>query len=261
MSSVFEELGHERTPLGDLSLRRRRIASLDRDVYEIKLGDEFLMSSLFTESETVLGTAGVAAVADGGRAPEDGREAPGERSDRFEQGDRIDVVVGGLGLGYTAAAVLDSPRVRSLLVVELFAAVIEWHQRGLVPMGRRVSGDPRCRIVEGDFFPLGMSKAGFDPDTPGRRFDAILVDIDHTPNRLLDSANARFYEHAGLAAVRAHLAERGVLGVWSDHPPDPAFTERLDSALADAEALPVVVDNPLRDETYTQSVYLARRAR
>src|ERR1700738_4694265 len=107
MSLQFEELDYRPTPIGALTLRRRRELSLGIDVYEIKLGDEFLMSSLFTVSETALARLGL-----------------GELS-----GTSFDFVVGGLGLGYTARTVLEDARVRSLIVVDALSEVIEWHAR------------------------------------------------------------------------------------------------------------------------------------
>lgn len=157
MSVYFEELDFRPTPMGALSLRRRRQLSTGIDVYEIKLGDEFLMSSLFTVAEIALARLGLAAL---------------QRTD-------LDVAVGGLGLGYTAQAVLEDPRVRSLIVVDALAEVIEWHERGLLPLGEQLTADPRCRLVHGDFF--AMSASTLDPQAPGRRFDAVLVDIDHSP--------------------------------------------------------------------------------
>ena len=88
------------------------------DIYEIKLGDEFLMSSRFTVAEIELARLGLAAL---GRAD-------------------LDVVVGGLGLGYTAQAVLENPSVRSLIVVDALAEVIEWHEQGLLPLGQAADG-------------------------------------------------------------------------------------------------------------------------
>src|ERR1700754_4128218 len=155
MSLYFEELDFRPTPMGALSLRRRRQLSTGIDVYEIKLGDEFLMSSLFTVAEIALARLGLAAL---------------QRAD-------LDVIVGGLGLGYTAQAVLEDPRVRSLIVVDALGEVIEWHQQGLLPLGRELTGDPRCRLVHADFFALSESSEGFDAGAPGRRFDAVLVDI------------------------------------------------------------------------------------
>src|SRR6187549_2321794 len=92
MSVNFEELDFRPTPMGVLSLRRRRLPGTDIDIYEIKLGDEYLMSSRFTVAEIDLARLGLAALS---------RE-------------NLDVVVGGLGLGYTAQAALENPGVRSL---------------------------------------------------------------------------------------------------------------------------------------------------
>jgi hypothetical protein len=62
MAAMFEELDFRPTPMGDLSLRRRRVLSLGTQVYEVKLGDEFLMSSMFTVGEQALSELGLAAV-------------------------------------------------------------------------------------------------------------------------------------------------------------------------------------------------------
>src|SRR5476651_405395 len=94
--ALFEELDYQETPIGGLSLRRRRELTLGIDVFEIKLGDDFLMSSLFTASEIALAQLGLTELS----------------------GDHLDVVVGGLGLGYTAQSVLEHKQVASLVVVE-----------------------------------------------------------------------------------------------------------------------------------------------
>ena len=235
MSIFFEELAYRNTAIGVVSLRRRRELRLDRDVLEIKLDDEFLMSSLFTASEVALARLGVAALTGAGR----------------------DVVVGGLGLGYTANAVLEHADVSSLLVVEMLDAVIEWHREGLLPLGAGLTADTRCRIVHGDFFALAASAEGFDPQAPGRRFDAILVDIDHSPVALLDPRSTPFYEPAGLRQLATHLKPGGVFGLWSNDAPDGAFTARLSEVFAQAWAEPVTFDNPLQNRPFTQTVYLA----
>ncbi|MEQ8394753.1 spermidine synthase [Thalassobaculum sp.] len=236
MRPTFEELDYRPTPIGALSLRRRHDLRLGEDVLEIKLGDAFLMSSRFTASEIALARLGLAEVS---------AAAP-------------DVVVGGLGLGYTAAAVLEDARVASLLVVDMLEPVIDWHRTGLLPLGSTLTGDDRCRLVCADFFALAASADGFDPDRPGRPMDAILVDIDHAPGDLLDSGSAGFYTPDGLAALARHLKPGGVFGLWSNEAPDPAFTDRLSGAFANARAEPVVFDNPYLGDTVTQTVYLAR---
>src|SRR6187401_1297178 len=113
--SDFEELDYRSTALGELSLRRRRMLSLEgREVYEVKLGDEFLMSSLFHEGEIALATLGLAGLGKSRLPGAVDRNAPLDA--RLDA--HLDVVVGGLGLGYTAAAALDYPGVRSVLVIE-----------------------------------------------------------------------------------------------------------------------------------------------
>jgi spermidine synthase len=234
--ALFEELDFRPTPIGALSLRRRRNLKLDVDVFEILLGDEHLMSSLFTASEIALAELGLAAV----------------------PGDRLDVVVGGLGLGYTAKAALEHESVASLVVVEMLEPVIDWHRQGLLPLGTEVVGNPRCRIVHDDFFALAASGTGFDPEMPGRRFDAILVDIDHTPVALLDPRSAAFYTQEGLRIFARHLKPGGIFGLWSDDDRDSEFVDRLDDVFASAWSQSVTFQNPLQDRSFTQTVYLAR---
>jgi spermidine synthase len=237
MPRAFEELDYRSTPLGALSLRRRRDPSTGRDIFEVKLGEAFLMSSRFTASEIALAELGLAARA--------GRD--------------LAVVVGGLGLGHTARAALDEPRVAELVVVETMAPVIAWHESGLVPLGAGLAADPRCRFVHGDFFQRAASDVGFDPLHPGRRFDAILVDIDHSPDFLLDAANADFYAASGLERLMAHLLPGGIFGLWSNDPPDEGFTARLAGIFAEAWPAAVTFDNPLQSgRAVTQTVYLAR---
>jgi spermidine synthase len=237
MSASFEELDYQPTPIGALSLRRRWEPKLGVDVFEIKLGDEFLMSSLFTASEIALARLALAGLS----------------------GDRLDVVVGGLGLGYTAQAVLEHRTVSSLIVVEALQPVIDWHARGLVPLGRELTTEPRCRFVHGDFFALAASAAGFDRQTPGRTFDAVLADIDHSPGALLDPGNAGFYGEAGLTRLSAHLRSGGVFALWSNEPADAGFTARLSAVFANARAEDVTFHNPLQDKPFTQTVYLANK--
>jgi spermidine synthase len=236
MSLLFEELDYRITPIGALSLRRRRELSLGVDVFEIKLGEEFLMSSLFTVSEIALARKGIAALA----------------------GDGLDIAVGGLGLGYTAQAVLEHDTVSSLVVIEMLDAVIDWHQSGLLPLGPLLNADQRCRLVQGDFFAMSASEAGFDPNAPRRRFDAVLVDIDHSPDALLDERSTSFYRPDGLRALSAHIKPGGIFGLWSNDKPDKNFTARLGDVFAEAWAEPVTFHNPLQDRPFTQTVYLAR---
>ncbi|MEU9274911.1 spermidine synthase [Streptomyces sp. NPDC048341] len=237
MSARFEEIDWRPTPLGDISLRRRRFPGSGDDVYEVKLGDEFLMSSLFTAGEVALARLGLTGLS----------------------GAELDVAVGGLGLGYTAQAALDDPRVRSLTVIEALGEVIDWHQRHLVPLGARLAEDPRCRLVQGDFFAAVGDPAGLDPQSPGRRFHAVLLDIDHSPRHVLNPRNAALYQPAGLRALADHLQPDGVFALWSNDPPDEQFTSALADVFATPEAHIVDFDNPLQGGTATNTVYVAHK--
>lgn len=238
MSLDFEELDYRPTPMGELILRRRREPRLDhREVYEIKLGDAFLMSSLFTDGEVALANLGLAAAPD--------RD--------------LDVVVGGLGLGCTANAVLEHESVRSLIVVEYLEGVIDWHHRGLVPIGRTLVDDPRCRLVQGDFFALVMDpENGLDDRSPGRRFDAVLVDIDHSPRHWLDEGGRTFYEAAGLGNVARHLRPGGVFALWSNDPPDADFEQALDGVFTARRSHVIRFENPYTGGESASTVYVAR---
>jgi spermidine synthase len=238
MDPLFEELDCQQTLLGELSLRRRRLIQLaGKEIYEVKLGDDFLMSSLFHEAETKMAEISLAMVT----KPD------------------LSVVVGGLGLGYKAAAALADPRVNSLVVVEYLTPVILWHKTGLVPLGNRLCADPRCRIIHDDFFARCRDAGqGFDPGFPGKKQDIILLDIDHTPNRVLHRTNARFYTPEGLRELAGHLAPGGVFALWSDDPPEKAFTELLETVFPKVQAHTIRFKNPLTGGTAENAVYVAR---
>ena len=229
-----QELGFEMTPFGELTLRRRTDPLLgNREIYEVKLGDEYLMSSLFTESEQQLARLGLEPL-----------------------GNELDVVVGGLGLGYTATEVLKNTSIRSLLVIDLFQTVIDWHTGGLTPLGPALTDDPRCELRQGDFFAL--ARTGFDPNAPDKKFDAILVDIDHSPEHFLTPGNSSLYSAEGLSALQDQLKKGGTFGLWSNDPADAAFTDHLRDVFGAARAHDVDFPNPYTGTTSINSVYVAQ---
>lgn len=234
MSARFQELAWSETPIGVISLRRRLDPRLNVEVYEVKIDDEFLMSSLFTVAEIELARLGLAAL----------------------PGTDLDVVVGGLGLGYTARAVLTDQRVRSMIVVDALAEVIDWHERELLPFAAALTRDPRSRLVLGDFFAMALGEPGFDPDTPGRRFDAILLDVDHSPRHVLHPGNAALYTAEGIGRLAAHLRPGGVFALWSNDPPDAEFGVVLADVFATAAAHVVSFANPLQGGESANTVYV-----
>lgn len=236
MSLNYEELDFRQTRFGELILRRRRVLSMGgADVYEVKLNGQFLMSSIVNDSEIALADLALAAAPRG----------------------ELDIVVGGLGLGYTAKAALGNPSVRSVLVIEYLEPVIDWHRRGLVPLGSELTGDPRGRMIQGDFFGM-LDGDGFDPDNPGRRFHAVMVDIDHSPRSLLHGSHGPFYTTDGLGRIIPRLHPGGVFALWSADPPDEGFRQRLGAVFTEAKAHPVTYYHPLLDCEDTNTIYVAR---
>lgn len=237
MSARLAELDWQQTPMGALSLRRRFDRVLDQDVFEVKLGEEYLMSSAFTVAEEELARLGLAAVEGGG----------------------LHVLVGGLGLGYTAVTALADERVASLVVVDALAAVIGWHEQQLLPVSPDLVTDPRTLLVHDDFF--ARAAAGTLPDAhpEGAPYDAVLLDVDHTPRHTLDPSHAAFYTESGLTALRGQLRPGGVFALWSDDPPDEVFLAVLGDVLVDPVAHVVEFANPLTGGTSTNTVYVARR--
>ena len=238
MNPLYEELDYRSTPLGALMLRRRRLPQLgDLDIYEVKLGEYFLMSSLYHEAEYQLSKLGLAIC----------------------DGKNLDVVIGGLGLGYTAVSALEDERVSSLVVIEYLEGVIEWHQNRLVPMGEKLASDSRCRLVHNDFFACSRNiSKSFDPEYPDKKHDVILLDIDHTPTNVLHQTNTRFYTEEGLLELKQHLNPNGVFALWADGEPESSFVERLLKVFDESEAHTIEFDNPVTGGTSTGAVYRAR---
>lgn len=236
MSVNFKELDYQQTALGELILRRRRALGTDGpEVFEVKLNEDFLMSSLFYEGEVALTDLGLSGL----------------------EGEQLDIVVGGLGLGYTAAAALKYNQVARMIVVEALAPVIDWHQRELVPNGALLSNDARCRYYHEDFFALARG-TGFDPDDPGHLFDAILLDIDHTPDFLLNPTHADFYSEEGMIRLRAFLKPGGVFALWSNDEPEKGFLAILSSVFDQVDGHVVEFENPLQGNMTMNGVYVAK---
>ena len=130
------------------------------------------------------------------------------------------VLVGGLGMGYTLRAALDALGPEATVVVaEVFAAVVAWNEGVLGALARQPLRDPRVRVVQADVADAVAREGG--------RFDAILLDVDNGPEALTLEGNGRLYTPAGLRSLHAALAPAGVLAVWSADD-EPRFAHRLE---------------------------------
>ncbi len=273
--AAFEELDHGMTPLGELILRRREVLSLDRaEVYEVKLAGEFLMSSIVNDAEIAL--------ADFALALQQPASEPCPTSPTVVACDRRDVLVGGLGLGYTAKAALDADNIASVTVIEYLERVIAWHENELVPLGRSLTQDARCRLVHGDFFATVGSPAKQNEGAPlaarppvsiprfksdaalaecaSKQFHAILLDIDHSPQCLLHAGHAAFYTAEGLKRLTGHIHPGGVFALWSADPLEKSLMDGLSGAFESVQVREAKFYNPLLGRHDVNYIVVARRA-
>ncbi len=229
MTRAWQTLASADTPEGRLELRRRGDAEM-----VITIGGRVLMNGAAHRSEAALAQLACRPIAN----------RPRPR-----------VLIGGLGMGYTLRAALDSlPRRASVVVAEIDPVIVEWCRGPLAEATSKAVDDPRVTIEIGDVAGLiALAAAGAAaadasetpatrstpaaPETPrspeptasGRGFDAILLDLYEGPRTATQGQDDPLYGRAALARVRAALTPGGVFAVWSEEP-DPAFERRLTAA-------------------------------
>jgi spermidine synthase len=188
------EVSQARTPEGGAMVLRCRDG-----VYEIRVNGWELMSNRAHRSEEAM-----AELACAGR------------------GDGSNILIGGLGMGYTLRAALEHlPGDARVTVAELMPEIVDWNRGPLAPLAGRPLSDPRVALCQGD---VGEVIAAADGT-----YDVILLDVDNGPQALSDRGNHRLYRPAGLAAARRALRPGGMLAVWSADPV-PAFERALAAA-------------------------------
>lgn len=138
-------------------------------------------------------------------------------------------------------------------MIDALPAVIDWHERGLLPVSTQLTGDIRTTLVRDDFFAVMRRE-------PSTLYDAILLDVDHSPRHQLDPSHSDLYTVPGLGRVRDQLTEGGVFALWSDDPPDDDFMTRLGAVFSDPVAHTVNFDNALTGGVSSNTVYVAKRA-
>jgi spermidine synthase len=227
--SNLEILAYEATSLGDLCLRRRELLTRPGTVItEITLDHQLLMSSHNTVSERALATEAL------------------ER----HPGDDLSVLVAGLGLGYTAAAALESTCVKRLEVIEFLPEVVGFLNEGLVPLSSELLADSRFGVRHGDAYAMLHGQAADS-------WDLVLIDVDHAPDDHLGVDNKTFYTRPGLARAKRHLAPGGILAVWSYAESSP-FVDALHGAFDVVEVVSVRYLNEVTGEEQTDWLFLAK---
>ena len=141
------------------------------------------------------------------------------------------ILIGGLGMGFTLAGVLNGCNANSRVVVaELVPEVVAWNRGMMGTVSGHPLDDRRVSVVEEDVAAVMKRGRG--------KYDAILLDVDNGPAGLTAKANDWLYGAAGLRAAFGALRPNGILAVWSAGP-DPAFTRRLQQAGFVSEEVPV----------------------
>jgi spermidine synthase len=222
----FEVIEHAESPLGVLILRRRTAPV--PDVIELTLEHQFLMSSAVTVSECELATRAIA----------------------MHGGTDLDVLIGGLGLGYTSKAALDSDRVARVEVVELVQSIIGWVASGIIPLGKELMADARFHAIQGDVFERLRHPAA-------TTHDLLLIDVDHSPDEHLGESSDSFYAHSNLVLAAQHLKPGGVFAVWSTSE-NPAFEEELRKTFGDVRVEPIEFFNETVSLPETNWLFLAK---
>ncbi|MEU9735812.1 spermidine synthase [Streptomyces sp. NPDC048002] len=135
---------------------------------------------------------------------------------------RPDLLIGGLGVGFSLAHAAADPLWGRIAVVERERAIIDWHRAGpLRDLTQQALTDPRAEIVEADL----VEYVNETSDT----FDALCLDIDNGPDWTVTEGNHSLYSAGGLASCARVLRPGGVLAVWSAQP-SPEFEETLRNA-------------------------------
>jgi spermidine synthase len=228
----IEILADESTALGSLCLRRRELLSEPGTVItEITLDHQLLMSSYYTASERALSRVAL----------------------EMHAGNELRLLIGGLGLGYTAHEALASPRVAHVEVVEFLPQVIDWLGRELVPLAGELNAESRLEVVAGDVY----ARLATQPTAGSPAFDLILIDVDHSPDEKLDATSTSFYCARGLQLAKRHLAPGGVLGVWSYAENSP-FADALRQVFREVRLEEVTYENAQEGGDSSDWLFFAR---
>jgi spermidine synthase len=200
MAQPWKSIERIATDDGILELRQRG----ERD-FLIMIGSQVLMNSLANRSEVVLGQLGC-------------RHLQGHTGPR--------VLVGGLGMGFTLRAVLDSlPATAQVFVAELNPVVHQWCRGPLASLTESAATDSRVTVTIGDVAQLIRRSAVQGGE---ERFDAIILDLYRGPHARTHHLDDPFYGSRAIDNARAALKPCGVLAVWGENY-DEGFVKRLQS--------------------------------
>jgi len=199
------------TPRGELQLQKRvGPDKKDHPVYEIIFNGVFLMASYNELSEKELAYLAIEPVAS-------------KRQD-------IRVLIGGLGIGYTLRAALDSNGVQAVDVVEIEEYIISWAKGLFSELNHHACSDPRVHIIRMDLGDYILKTE--------KTYDVIMLDIDNGPTWLALGSNQRLYQKPSLSKIKDLLSNGGVFIVWAAQK-CAAFQKRLEEVFGPIELITV----------------------
>jgi len=220
----YVEVARAESERGELVLRRR-VEERAADVLELRVNGVFVMDTHETTSETELAAVALGLV-----------------------DDPRDVVVAGLGLGYTTQRVLADPRVEQVKVVEIEESLVGWMRDGTVPHGPGLLADKRVHIVNADIV-MAVAEAS-------STYDLVLLDVDNGPGYLVHDTNSGVYEHDFLVSTHRILNTGGALVVWSAAPA-PGLVATMEQVFGNCTEHRYDVQLQEREEQYL--LYLSHR--
>jgi spermidine synthase len=214
----YVEIARAESERGELVLRERHENGAPT-VLELRANGVFVMDSQETNTEQALADAALELV-----------EQP------------RDVLVGGLGLGYTMHRVLADQRVERCSVVEIEPELVEWMRDGTVPHGPAMLADERANPVVGDI-------ATAIEEVADASYDLVLLDVDNGPDHLVHERNANLYREPFLSELRRILRPGGAVAIWSAEV-SPKLETVLEQVFGNAETTGCDVTLQGRDEKY-----------
>lgn len=225
----YVDVARAESERGEVVLRERRTPDAGPNatpVLELRVNGVFVMDTRETSSERGLATAAL------------------RRVDRPRS-----VLIGGLGLGFTARELLADQRVEKLVVAEIEEALVQWMRDGTVPHGPGYLADERLSVINAD---VRLVVAEAAPAA----YDLVLLDVDNGPGYLVHDGNQGLYERDFLAQVRTALRPGGAVVVWSAAE-SPRLAAELEQVFGNVAPIPFDVTLQSREEQYW--IYLARR--
>lgn len=212
---MYEILDRQLTKRGEIQLQRR-----GKGTYEILYNGIFLMASYNDYSEKILAKAAIEHL--------------------LPKIDGYEILVGGLGMGFTLREVLACPWVSRAVVVEIEKSIIDWNKRYFADLNGAVLEDPRTVLVHSDLFDFLCQTQ--------ENFDALLIDVDNGPNWLALEKNRRLYNERTLRKIKRILTGHGILATWSAQE-DKGYWKKLNKVFPRTEEIRVKETVPKEGES------------